>query len=287
LLYLNKVKEKLHKMKEFKIAILDMYKGEPNQGMRNIHEIIDKFGKGKKIEIYKKVYDVRNKHQIPSLDYDAYISTGGPGSPIEKEGWELGYVKFIDSVIVHNQTEENKKYIFLICHSFQVFCYHFNLGNVCLRKSESFGTFPVHKTIEAEQNYILKDLPEPFYVVDSRKWQVIMPNPSKIKKMGATILAIEKVRIHVNLERAVMAMQFTPEIIGTQFHPEANATGMIYYLRGEEKKKLVIQNYGIRKYNDMLLFLSDSKKIMLTQKVVIPSFLNKALKVKKAKAITR
>ena len=28
-------------MINLKIAILDMYKGAPNQGMRNIHEIID------------------------------------------------------------------------------------------------------------------------------------------------------------------------------------------------------------------------------------------------------
>lgn len=260
-----------------------MYKGEPNQGMRNIHEILSKYGEENKIDLYKKVYDLRGKKEIPTLEYDAYISTGGPGSPVDAEGWEEGYLGWINSVMQHNKTLENKKFVFLICHSFQVFCYQFKLAEVCLRKSESFGTFPVHKTIDSEQNKILKNLDDPFYVVDSRKWQVVKPNYGALKRMGAVILAIEKVRIHVPLERAIMAIQFTSEIFGTQFHPEANAQGMIFYLQGEEKKKVVIDNYGQEKYDNMLLSLNDPEKIMLTQRIVIPTFLDQvrnALKVK-------
>nr|MBK9652531.1 hypothetical protein [Bacteroidota bacterium] len=36
-------------MHQIKIAILDMYKGEPNQGMRNIHEILDSYAANKKL----------------------------------------------------------------------------------------------------------------------------------------------------------------------------------------------------------------------------------------------
>jgi homoserine O-succinyltransferase/O-acetyltransferase len=272
-------------MKKLKIAILDMYKGEPNQGMRNVHEIITQYGQENQIEIHKKVYDVRGKKEIPSMDYDAYISTGGPGSPVNSEGWETDYINWLKAVMANNQNSKNKKYIFLICHSFQVFCHHFKLGEVCLRKSESFGTFPVHKTPEAAHNKILKHLDDPFYVVDSRKWQLIKPNQSEIKKMGAVILAIEKIRDHVPLERAVMAMQFTPEIFGTQFHPEANAKGMVFYLQGEEKKKLVIENYGQEKYDNMLETLHDSEKIVLTQKIVIPTFLDEVTNSLRVKQI--
>jgi GMP synthase-like glutamine amidotransferase len=216
---------------------------------------------------------------VPGLEYDAYISTGGPGSPVDQEGWENAYMDFIYSLILHNETGRNKKYLFLICHSFQVICYHFKLANVCLRKSEAFGIFPMHKTQQANNNLITRNLNDVFYAVDSRKWQVIQPDMAALGFMGANILAIEKERPHVPHERATMAIQFTPEIIGTQFHPEAGEKGMIFYLNSEEKKELVIKNYGIAKYTDMLQQLTDPDKIKLTQKIMIPSFLDEAARM--------
>lgn len=273
--------ERNQHMRPLKVAILDMYKGHPNQGMRNIREILERYSMENNIEIDKKVYDVRNKHEVPGMEYDAYISTGGPGSPVDAEGWEDAFINLIHSVIIYNEKERIKKYIFLICHSFQVICYHFKLANVCLRKSEAFGIFPMHKTHLANNNIITRNLNEIFYAVDSRKWQVIQPETKHLRIMGAKILAIEKERPHVPHERAIMAIQFTPEIIGTQFHPEAGERGMIYYLNLEEKKKIVIDNYGISKYNNMLQQLTDPDKIKLTQKIMIPAFLDEAVKMLK------
>ncbi|MBL7927172.1 MAG: GMP synthase [Bacteroidia bacterium] len=264
-------------MDKLRVAILDMYNGEPNQGMRNIHQLLADYATENQIIIEKKVYDVRGSHQIPDLSYHAYISTGGPGSPIDTEGWEDAYLSWLHQIIVHNQIHAEKKHVFLICHSFQVVCYHFQLAKVCLRRSESFGIFPMHKTNEAYHNYITKNLTEPFYAVDSRKWQVIQPNRHNLRVMGAKILLVEKARHHVPYERATMAIQFTPEIFGTQFHPEADADGMILYLNNAEKKKLVIDNYGLKKYNDMLNHLYDPDKIKLTQSLIIPKFLDEAL----------
>jgi GMP synthase-like glutamine amidotransferase len=76
-----------------------------------------------------------------------------------------------------------------------------------------------------------------------------------------------------------MAIRFTPEMIGTQFHPEADAEGMIFYLKGEEKKKLVIDTHGEEKFIDMLYHLNDPDKIMLTQNTMIPQFLTSALQL--------
>jgi hypothetical protein len=98
--------------------------------------------------------------------------------------------------------------------------------------------------------------------------------------MGAKILAIEKERPHLPYERATMAIQFTPEIFGTQFHPEADADGMYHYLVSEEKKKVVIENYGLEKYEDMLAHLRDPDKIRLTQAKMIPIFLDEAFHLK-------
>lgn len=266
-------------MRKLKVAILDMYKGEPNQGMRNIHNLLESYAEENEIELEKKVFDIRGKQEIADMSYDAYISTGGPGSPIDPEGWEDNYIKLIHNIIVYNERSSDKKFLFLICHSYQVFCYHFQLAKVCLRKSESFGIFPMHKLEEANHHYITKNLSDPFYAVDSRKWQVIQPNRHNLRIMGAKILLQEKARHHLPYERATMAIQFTPEIFGTQFHPEADADGMIFYLNSEEKKKVVIDNYGQKKYSEMLVHLNDPDKIKLTQQVMIPGFLDEVLSV--------
>lgn len=91
------------------------------------------------------------------------------------------------------------------------------------------------------------------------------------------LLAIEKERPHVDLPRAMMAIRFNEYFISTQFHPEADAKGMMAYLSKEEKKKEVVDEHGITKYNDMLDHLEDPDKIAHTQATIIPNFLDQAV----------
>ena len=264
-------------MNIIRVAILDMHKGAANQGMRNIHELIDRYGIEHNIEFEKTVFDIRGKQEIASLDFDIYFSSGGPGSPVDTEGWEPAYIDLFEKIREHNRTSNKKKFVFLICHSFQIICHHYKLANVCLRRKESFGVFPVHLTEDAADDPIFHLLPEPFFAVDSRKWQVIDPDDTTLAKMGAKILGLEKRRPHVPLQRAVMAIRFTPEIVGTQFHPEADAKGMVFHLETEERKKFVIDTYGQERYDDLLMHLNDPDKIMLTHQLIIPQFLSSAL----------
>ena len=267
--------------KNVRVAILDLYEGVPNQGMRCIREIINQFGDEKNIEIEADEFDVRLKNEVPDLSYDFYISSGGPGSPLESEGskWEDIYFKWLKNVEDWNRNEANviKKNIFFICHSFQLACRHYRIGNVCKRNSTAFGVFPVHLLPNGKEEIIFEGLNDPFYSVDSRDYQVIQPNHNRIKDMGGFILAIEKDRPHVPLERAVMAVRFNDYMIGTQFHPEADAIGMSMYLQTEEKKKTVIDNYGYQKWESMIEHLSDPDKIMFTYAHILPNFLCTAI----------
>ncbi len=274
-------------MINLKLAILDMYKGAPNQGMRNIHEIVDGYAEDHGIRLEKKVFDVRRKNECPGLEYDAYISTGGPGSPIDAEGWEEEWKNLMESIIDFNsKSESSKKYVFLICHSFQLMCHHFRLAHVSKRRTESFGIFPMHPTFAGRKNKYTGQLPDPFYAFDSRLYQVVKPDSRALHNMGARILAIEKERTYVPLERATMAIQFTPEIVGTQFHPEADPDGMLYYMRNEEKKQVIINNYGQEKYDRMITRLQDPDMIALTQKKMIPVFLDEVLHVNYKEVLT-
>jgi hypothetical protein len=49
------------------------------------------------------------------------------------------------------------------------------------------------------------------------------------------------------------------------------------YLSKEEKKKEVVSEHGLDKYNEMLERLEDPDKIMHTQNTIIPNFLDQAV----------
>jgi GMP synthase-like glutamine amidotransferase len=261
---------------QWKVAVLDMYEGVPNEGMRCIREILADYAAARGLEMTVHEYEVRLQQQVPDLSYDIYLSTGGPGSPVDSAGseWEKAYFGLVTSLLQWNQQAGVKKPMLFICHSFQLMCRYFELGQVCRRKSPAFGVFPVHKTTGGEQEDSFRYLPEPFYIVDSRNWQVIGLRPEKLAAMGARVLAIEKERPHVPLERAVMAIRFNEQFLGMQFHPEADAAGMRKYLLEEEKRAHVTRHYGEAKYESMLEQLTDPEKIMLTHNRLIPTFLN-------------
>lgn len=264
-----------------RVAILDLYEGAENQGMRCIREILNQFGEMNELDLHREEFEVRINRELPDLSFDIYISSGGPGSPLESEGsvWEEKYFAWLNNVETFNANDANavKKQVFFICHSFQLVCRHYELATVAKRKSTSFGVFPIHYLQDASQEPIFRGLKDPFYAVDSRDYQVIEPRHNQIQNSGACILAIEKIRPHVPLERAIMAMRFNENMIGTQFHPEADAVGMTLHLLTEEKKKTVINNYGEEKWHSMIDHLNDPDKILFTYARVLPNFLQNAI----------
>lgn len=266
-----------------RVAILDLYEGFANQGMRCIREIIIGFGAMQGIQIQYDEFDVRLKNEVPDLSYDLYISSGGPGSPIDSEGseWEARYFEWFSNLERYNadKSVQRKKPAFFICHSFQLICRHYGLALVDKRKSTSFGVFPIHPIVDIDDEPVFKGLKNPFYAVDSRDYQVILPNHQRLREMGARILCIEKDRPHIPLERAIMAIRFNPWMLGTQFHPEADAIGMSMYLQTEDKKQTVITAHGEDKWRSMINHLEDPDKIMYTQSHVLPNFLMEGFKV--------
>ncbi|MBE4948580.1 GMP synthase [Chryseobacterium culicis] len=267
-------------MKDIRIALLDMNNNHVNQGFRNIKEISEAFQQHSEENVVIKTFDVRFKDEMPEIgDFDIFISSGGPGNP-HREGhdWEDRFAHFLDAVLEHNTYNEDKKYLFLICHSFQLASIHWNLGNICKRKSYSFGVMPVHKTDEGKEEFLFKNLQDPFYAVDSRAYQFIEPNHERFEELGMTVMAIEKFRPHINLERAVMAVRFSEEIFGTQFHPEANPESLIENLKDEKNREAMIENFGMEKYLETMDRIDDEDKIILTRNQILPRFLQFAKK---------
>lgn len=265
---------------KIRIGILDLNEGKENQGMRCIRDIIQSWQKQNNVDVITHEFEVRLRNEVPDTSFDLYISSGGPGSPLASEGsdWEKHYFNWLSSIEQWN-TEDNqsKKYVFFICHSFQLACRYYKVGKVCERRSTSFGVFPIHMMNDAKDDKIFDGLSNPFYAVDSRDFQVIEPNHNRLKSLGAKILAIEKERPHVPFERAIMSIRFNDYFIGTQFHPEADPQGMSMYLEREDKKQMVIKNYGADKWKSMIEQLDDPKKIKRTYNNVLPNFLNQSI----------
>jgi len=267
--------------KNVRVAILDLYEGQANQGMRCIRELLNGYGYAHGLNLRFDEYEVRLKHQVPDLSYDIYISSGGPGSPLDSEGsaWEAAYWRWLSSIEEYNANPATirPKQVLFICHSFQLICRHYNIAKVTHRKSTAFGVFPVHMIDGGADEPVFAGLRDPFYAVDSRSYQVIQPNNDVLSAMGGHVLAIEKERPHVPLERAIMAIRFNEHMIGTQFHPEADATGMSMYLQREDRKNTVIAEHGEEKWKSMITQLGDPDKIRWTYSHVIPNFLDYAL----------
>lgn len=261
--------------RQIKIAVLDMYNGEPNQGMRCIFDIINRFNQ----MVSFQVFDVRGKCELPDIKkFDIYISTGGPGNPLEGNGvWDKKYFELIDSLWKWNQENEMKKHILLICHSFQMVCKHFGLAEVNKRKDTSFGIMTTHKVNEGLVDPLFEGLQSPFYTIDSRDFQVVQPHTKNLKKMGAQIIALEKIRDYVQYERAIMGIRFSDEFIGLQFHPEADPLSFLAHLKNSDFREKIIAMKGKKKYMKMLSNLVEEDKIYKTNETIIPNFLRIAI----------
>jgi GMP synthase-like glutamine amidotransferase len=270
-----------------KVAIIDLYNNDPNQGMRCIKELVGQCDKKKSGQaVAYNIFETRYKEEVPELEYDIYISSGGPGSPFDGEGtvWEKRYFELIEKIWNYNrQNPARKKYVFFICHSFQLMCRIFKLAAVQERSKRSFGVVPVHKTGAADTDFLLRDLPKPYFAADFRNFEVVKPDQDRLIELGATVLSIEHERKDPRFERALMAIRLSDEFVGTQYHPEADPVSMLYHLRQPEGKQQVVEEYGEEKYHEMIAHLEDPNNITLTRKMVLPRFLMDAIhKIRRA-----
>lgn len=265
---------------QIKIATIDLYNNERNEGMRCIREIVnDVTNENSNIDLDYNVFETRYKGDIPNLTNDIFISSGGPGSPFEDENkkWDKDYFKLIDKIWNHNQTSDQKKYIFFICHSFQMMARYFQFGEVNKRFINSFGVMPFSKTDTGKIDPVLKNLTNPFYAADIRHWQVVNPNQKKIDELDAKILSWEIPEEENKDNPAITSIRISNEIVGTQFHPEADPESMLYHFKQDERKKFIVDRYNEERYFEMIGLLEDQDKIKLTRKTVIPTFLNTAI----------
>jgi homoserine O-succinyltransferase len=94
--------------------------------------------------------------------------------------------------------------------------------------------------------------------------------------MGGNILAWEKISDQEVAHRAVMAMRFNTEMMGTQFHPEADAEGLLKYIQNKIENEKDTSNWKIAsaKAGQHL------ESIERTYQTILPEFLKQAIEQK-------
>ncbi len=256
-----------------RMAILDMNKNVENMGLASIERIADQFG-----VIEYDVFDVRHEGKVPGLDYDIYISSGGPGHPLVMEGdWDEKYFPLLDQLWQYNEKHDDKKFVFFICHSFQLVCHHLGIGTISTRAKESFGIVPVDLTEEGKEDPLFAFINNPFYGADFRKYEVIFPDEKRLNDLNAVVTAMENPDLDIDENRALMAVRFSDAWFGTQFHPEAHPDGMVHYLRRPDKKEMIIDQFGLDTYEEMMHNALHPERLAHTRDMILPGFIKNAI----------
>ncbi|MBT8400165.1 MAG: GMP synthase, partial [Rhodothermia bacterium] len=140
------------------------------------------------------------------------------------------------------------------------------------------------KTTAGETDHLLDEVDDPFYAADFRHWQVVQPDRKRLEELGANVLAVEKYRPHVELERAVMGIRLSPEVVGVQFHPEADPEGMLKHFSQSKRRQHIIEHHGEEKYDRIIHRLEDPNYLDRTHRAVLPSFLESAVEARVAES---
>jgi hypothetical protein len=135
----------------------------------------------------------------------------------------------------------------------------------------------VEKTEAGESEPLFMELHSPFYGADFRRFQVVTPDADRLQSLSAVVVAMEQNNESNPDEKALMAIRFSNEWFGTQFHPEAHPDGMVHYLRRKEKKSMILQQFGEHTYEEMMHNAIHPDRLANTRDHVLPGFLEDAV----------
>lgn len=264
-----------------RIAILDLNNGIKNRGIPLINRIVSNFVREVNLQhpqvtFFVGQFDVRGKGEVPQPIYDIYLSSGGPGSPYDglDRRWEPEYFGMIDSLYTHNLMKDKKKFFFGICHSFQMLVRQFQVAVVVDREQRLFGIMPQYPSEAGKKWWIFKGLSDRFFAFENRDWQVLEPDQRRMNALGASITCYES--RDALRGKAITGIRFSPEIIGVQFHPEAERNSILERFTAPAEKENLVDRIGLELYEKMIHSLENPNRVLKTYQTVIPGFLRGA-----------
>ncbi|MBI4954850.1 MAG: hypothetical protein HY908_22705 [Myxococcales bacterium] len=262
-----------------RLCLVDMNDGHPNQAMRCLHGIVDRYFErvhrsNPAVECQLVHVSPRDKEEVPPTDCDVYISSGGPGSPFDGDGqpWVTNYGHFVDGILDSWHTGSRRRALFAICYSFEMVVRHLGVAQVVKREQRKFGVMPVYPTADGQRHPLLAPFGDRLFAFEHRWWEAVDVDEKRMAELHGTLLARES-RDGVSKGRAIMGFDTGPSIEAVQFHPEADRLGVVSWVTRPEQAAAFKDTYGESTYQAMMRTLDDPRRLARTFAFLIPSFL--------------
>ncbi len=259
-----------------------MNNGHANQAMRCFAVMIEAFFErvaafNPELECELVTVEPRNKHELPPSGCDLFLSSGGPGGPADHDGeaWLVEYRKLLDSIVEgHLQGRALAPSMFGVCYTFELLIRHFEVAQMQLRATRKFGVMPVYMTQAGMQHALTARFHDRLFAFEHRNWEAVDLEERKLDQLGGKVLARES-RDGVSKGQALLGLDFAPGIEGTQFHPEADKSGVVAWLAKREQAEAFVAAYGKVTYEKMLQTLDNPDRIAKTFTLLIPGWLTR------------
>jgi homoserine O-succinyltransferase/O-acetyltransferase len=260
-----------------------MNNGVPNEAVRCFRRLIESFAEraraanpGLKTPIAH--VQPRNLGEVVPRDVDMVVSSGGPGSPHDgyDQPWADAYRAFIDSVVERNLREPTASpSVFAVCHSFEICVLHFGIAKMQARPDTKFGLMPAYITPEGMRSELFERFGDRLFAFEHRGWEAVDLQAAKLRKLGGSLLATESRPGRSDKGKALLAFEFAPGIVGTQFHPEGDKPGVIAWITRPEMAQAFKRAYGEALYERMMKSLQDSARLAQTFALLVPGWLTR------------
>lgn len=267
---------------ELHVCLVDMNNGVANQATRCFKMIVDAFkhraiGHNEDLHFRFTHVQPRNLNEVAPDDADLVLSSGGPGSPFDgfEDAWCTNYRRFLDAIAERNIKDpyESPKAM-LVCHSFELGVIHFKVGTMQKRSSLKFGLMPAYTTRLGRDTDFMRPYGERLFTWEHRNWEAVDIDAERLKKIGGALLATESREGQApDKGRAALSMKFSHGVWGTQFHPEADKSGVMAWIEKPEHKVAVTDAYGQLLYDRMVKSLSNPERLAKTFALFIPGWL--------------
>lgn len=266
-----------------RLCLVDMNNGVANQAIRCFHRIVDHFKAGVQaanpgLEIAFEHIQPRNLGEIPGADSDLTLCSGGPGSPYDgfDDPWGLGYRSFLDRVVEANlRGMPAAPAVLAICHSYQMATMHFRIARIAERPGgRKFGIMPIYLTPEGQRWPLFAPFGDRLFAWEHRFWEAVDLDEARLRELGGSVLARESREGRTDKGAALLALDFAPGILGTQFHPEADRAGVEAWVLDPKHAEEFKTAYGDALYDRMVHTLEDPTRVDRTFSMVVPGWLH-------------
>ena len=184
------------------VAIVDLHGGQPNTAIASLSAHVT----ANRADL--EIFDGVTGRLPPVKGFDAYIISGGPGSPTAPSPWRVR----LQAVL---PTYAKTRPVFGIGLGFQLMAAAYGWTVQALPDARE-GVFPLTPTPAGWNDAVMKDLENATPVFERRTWGVMSP-PAAIRST-AIVLAYTSAG-------DVAAARFNGHAAGTIFHPEARTDG--------------------------------------------------------------